>query len=78
MANKKLRGVLLDVANKKVEAIEIADDLEKYYEILNCTCIDIIQRRIGRKKIRSRLYLETLRKTCDKKLSGSLPDADTV
>ena len=49
MANKKLRGVLVDVENKKVEAIEIADDLEKYYEILNCTCIDIVQRRIGRK-----------------------------
>lgn len=51
MANKKLLGVLVDVENKKVEAIEIADDLEKYYEILNCTCIDIVQRRIGRKKI---------------------------
>lgn len=50
MANKKLLGVLVDVENKKVEAIEIADDLEKYYEILNCTCIDIVQRRIGRKK----------------------------
>lgn len=46
---KNIYGVLLDVANKKVEAIEIADDLEKYYEILNCTCIDIVQRRIGRK-----------------------------
>lgn len=50
MANKKLRGVLVDVENKKVDAIEIADDLEKYYEVLNCTCIDIVQRRIGRKK----------------------------
>lgn len=49
MSNKKLLGVLVDVENKKVEAIEIADDLEKYYEILNCTCIDIVQRRIGRK-----------------------------
>lgn len=50
MANKKLRGVLVDVENKKVDAIEIADDLEKYYEVLNCTCIDIVQRRIGQKK----------------------------
>lgn len=49
MSNKKLLGVLVDVENKKVEAIEIADDLEKYYEVLNCTCIDIVQRRIGRK-----------------------------
>lgn len=46
---KNIYGILLDVANKKVEAIEIADDLKKYYEILNCTCIDIVQRRIGRK-----------------------------
>lgn len=46
---KNIYGVLLDVANAKVEAIEIADDLKKYYEILNCTCIDIVQRRIGRK-----------------------------
>lgn len=50
MANKKLLGVLVDVENKKVDAIEIADDLEKYYEVLNCTCIDIVQRRIGQKK----------------------------
>lgn len=47
---RNIYGVLLDVENKKVEAIEIADDLKKYYEVLNCTCIDIVQRRIGQKK----------------------------
>lgn len=46
---KNIYGVLLDVENKKAEAIEIADDLKKYYEVLNCSCIDIVQRRIGRK-----------------------------
>ena len=55
---KNIYGVLLDVENKKVEAIEIADDLKKYYEVLNCTCIDIVQRRIGQKISRSSVMMK--------------------
>jgi hypothetical protein len=44
---KKLLGVLVDVKNNEAKAMEIDDDLNEFYRILNCTCIDIVQRRIG-------------------------------
>lgn len=46
---KLLRGVLVDVENEKVSVIEIPDDLDEFYKILNCSCIDIVVRRIGHK-----------------------------
>ena len=44
---KKLLGVLVDVENEKVEALEIVDELDSFYKILNCSTIDIVVRRIG-------------------------------
>lgn len=44
-----LRGVLVDVEKETVSVVEIPDELDEYYRILNCTCIDIVVRRIGRK-----------------------------
>lgn len=44
---KKLLGVLVDVENEKVEAMEIEDDLDSFYKILNCSTIDIVVRKIG-------------------------------
>lgn len=44
---KKLLGVLVDVENEKVEAMEIEDELDSFYKILNCSTIDIVVRRIG-------------------------------
>lgn len=44
---KKLLGVLVDVYNEKAQALEIEDELESFYKILDCSCIDIVRRRIG-------------------------------
>lgn len=44
-----LRGVLVDVEKETVSVVEIPDELDEYYKILNCDCIDIVVRRIGRK-----------------------------
>lgn len=44
---KKLLGVLVDVWNEKVQAVEIEDNLDSFYKILDCSCIDIVRRRIG-------------------------------
>ena len=44
---KKLLGVLVDVENEKVEAMEIEDELDSFYKILNCSTIDIVVRNIG-------------------------------
>lgn len=44
---KKLLGVLVDVYNEKAQAVEIEDSLDSFYKILDCSCIDIVRRRIG-------------------------------
>ncbi|MCM1189822.1 MAG: DUF3846 domain-containing protein [bacterium] len=44
---KKLLGVLVDVYNEKAQPLEIEDELDSFYKILDCTCIDIVRRRIG-------------------------------
>lgn len=44
---RKILGVLVDVDNKKFQAIEVEDTLDNLYGILNCSCIDIVHRRIG-------------------------------
>ena len=49
MSKKILRGVLVDVENEKVSVVEIPDELDEFYKILNCSCIDIVRRKIGRK-----------------------------
>lgn len=49
MSKKILRGVLVDVENEKVSVIEIPDELDEFYKILNCSCIDIVVRNIGGK-----------------------------
>ena len=46
----KITGILIDVENEKVKCIEIENTLEAYYEVLNCDTIDIVSRKIGRKR----------------------------
>lgn len=41
-----MKYLLIDVINNKVEMVE-ADGLDDFYKLLNCRCIDIIQRKIG-------------------------------
>ena len=45
--NKELYGVLVDVKNNIVEPKNILDNLDSYYKELNCSTIDIVERRIG-------------------------------
>ena len=46
----KIKGILIDVENEKVKCIEIENELDAYYEVLNCDNIDIVSRKIGRKR----------------------------
>lgn len=46
---RKIKGVLLDIENDKVEVVEFEPKLENYYSMLHCTTIDIACRKIGRK-----------------------------
>lgn len=50
MSKKLLRGVLVDVENEKVSVVKIPDELDEFYKILGCSCIDIVNRKIGRKR----------------------------
>lgn len=50
MSKKLLRGVLVDVEKETVSVVEIPDELDEFYRILNCSCIDIVSRRIGKNK----------------------------
>lgn len=41
-----MKYLLLDVENREVKTVE-ANDLDDYYKIIGCRCIDIISRSIG-------------------------------
>lgn len=45
----KIKGVLVDVQNNTVEVAELEHDLDSFHEVINCRCIDIVDRRIGGK-----------------------------
>lgn len=47
MSTKTITGVLLDVNAGTAELRTIPDTLDSLYKHLDCTCIDIITRRIG-------------------------------
>lgn len=40
----------IDPQTQTAKAVEIDPDLDTYYEMLHCRCIDIANRRIGRKR----------------------------
>lgn len=44
-----MKGLLLDIKNNKTQVVE-AEGLEQYYELLSCQIVDIVNRRIGRKR----------------------------
>lgn len=48
MKNKKLKGVLIKV-DGTCEVVEIVDTLDNLYNVCECSCIDIVSRRIGGK-----------------------------
>ena len=45
-----ITGVLLDAYEKRADRAEIPDELNAYYRALDCSCIDIVSRRIGGKR----------------------------
>ena len=44
-----MRAVLVNVYDEYAKEVEIKDELDEYYELLNCSTIDIVSRKIGRK-----------------------------
>lgn len=47
--SKIIKGFIIDVVNKKAQPCEVKRNLESYYDLLNCDCIDIARRKIGGK-----------------------------
>lgn len=45
--SRKLSGVLIDTEKRIARSVIIEDEIEEFYKILNCSIIDIVQRRIG-------------------------------
>jgi len=44
---KELRMMLLDTKTQELKVVMVEDELEKFYELLDCSCIDIVERKIG-------------------------------
>ena len=44
---KMLKTVLIDVVRKTVEDVEVKDDLDAFYEKLNCSMVEITSLMIG-------------------------------
>ena len=42
-----MRTLLLDVYNEEFKELDIQDDLDIYYRLLDCSTIDIVVRKIG-------------------------------
>ena len=49
---KKITGVLIDTVSNTAEVVTLDDTLEAYYSALNCSCIDIVERTIGKSEKR--------------------------
>ena len=46
---KKIKAILVDVEKENVKVIEIERNLDTYYKLIGCQCIDIATRTIGGK-----------------------------
>ena len=45
-----MKVVYLNVENQELpRAIDVNDELEVFYELIGCRCVDIVQRKIGHK-----------------------------
>lgn len=45
--SEKILGVLVDVRNETVQALETGKSTENFCSILGCCCTDVVQRNIG-------------------------------
>lgn len=41
---------LIDVENNEAKVVKAEDSLKEFYKLLNCSTIDIVQRKIGHKR----------------------------
>lgn len=46
---RTIKGMLIDVQNETARVVEVEDKLDSYYELLQCDCIDIVERKVGRR-----------------------------
>lgn len=44
-----IKAFLIDIANKSAKEIDFEPSLKKYYELLKCDTIDIVERSVGGK-----------------------------
>lgn len=44
-----IKAFLLDTENKTASEVDIEPSLAKYYELLHCDCIDIVERKVDGK-----------------------------
>lgn len=42
-----LKMMLLDVENETVSELDVQDDLDEFYRLLHCDCIDIVERTVA-------------------------------
>lgn len=54
-AGRKITGVLVDVMTGTAAKVTVEKDLDSYYKILNCRCIDIVRARYRRQAVLHRL-----------------------
>lgn len=47
MKQERITAILVDTEKEIFGMVNIPNDLETFYKILGCRCIDIVQRRIG-------------------------------
>lgn len=47
MKQERITAILIDMEKDIFGMVDIPNDLETFYKILGCRCIDIVQRRIG-------------------------------
>ena len=48
--SEQVTGVLIDTEANTAKVVTIDNSLDGYYAALNCTCIDIVERTIGKRK----------------------------
>ena len=44
-----IKTILIDVKNSKFDVLNIENTLDEFYRLIDCSCIDIVRRKIGRK-----------------------------
>ena len=51
MKRKRITAVLVDTAKEVFGIVNVPDELEVFYTLLGCSCIDITVRKIGIKTV---------------------------